>query len=93
MTRDHVLAHAYASDAAGVLWCADLEDEIDAQNDVNCANRAYNCDFDSAAIVLSAFNMGMLICFLLAWAVCIARAREHSSALLSCAKPTRMCSD
>ena len=55
---------------------ADLQDLVNSAAEVSCANRAYNCHFDGAAIWLSAFNMAMLIVFLLAWAICIALARE-----------------
>ena len=61
---------------------ADLQPLVTSVNEVNCADRAYDCHFDSAAIVLSGFNMGMLIAFLLAWAISIALARASCTCIL-----------
>ena len=48
---------------------------VPSQAAASCANRSYICRLDKSAIVLSAFDMGLLIVFLLAWAISIALAR------------------
>ncbi len=48
------------------------------QDAASCADRSYSsysCRLDTSAIVLSSFDMGLLVIFLLAWAVSIALAR------------------
>ena len=60
---------------------ADLQGLVNPGNEVNCADRAYNCDLNGTSIVLTGFNVGMLIVFLLAWAISIVLARECTSIL------------